>query len=496
MTPSTHRRKFHFKNKRPNDPAVKSLGDWLPANRGFYADFRRWLREGGYSDSALNTYGTAARIALGWLDLPYWQIAPLADLDRVRDYIVAYYESEGTRISYLKGIAKLAEYLCLRCHQPLPRREANWSYHLDPLPAWLAEDVRAYVTHRSRTWLPEERRKTANDLLSHLTRFLRWAAAHAPLTTAADFTPVLWFDYVDVRLAAGIKPTTLNGELLALQAFLQFVADLERPVCPRMLRVETLKEGPRLPRDVPPDQLRRLMAQIEAEAAAAHAGIRRMGVMDRAWFLLMLHCGLRTGEVRRLRMADLNLAERRVRIEQSKGLKDRVLYLSPDAVEALWAYLDVRGPADGGPHDGHVFTYRHLPLSYSYCYKRLLTYGKRCGLHVTPHQLRHTCATLLLNAGAPILTVQVILGHKYIDTTLGYARLYDGTVAADYYRAMAVIERRLAPAPHPDAPPPTSGQLLALVDALSGGALNEVQRETVGALRAGILALAEATGGV
>ncbi len=48
-----------------------------------------------------------------------------------------------------------------------------------------------------------------------------------------------------------------------------------------------------------------------------------------------------------------------------------------------------------------------------------------------PHQLRHSCATLLLNAGAPVLTVQTLLGHEWVDTTLGYACLYDGTVAAD-----------------------------------------------------------------
>jgi site-specific recombinase XerD len=48
------------------------------------------------------------------------------------------------------------------------------------------------------------------------------------------------------------------------------------------------------------------------------------------------------------------------------------------------------------------------------------------------HQLRHTAATLLLNAGAPIVAVQAILGHKKIGTTLIYARLYDDTVATDY----------------------------------------------------------------
>jgi acetyltransferase len=56
---------------------------------------------------------------------------------------------------------------------------------------------------------------------------------------------------------------------------------------------------------------------------------------------------------------------------------------------------------------------------------------------------KQVCATLLLNAGAPILTVQTLLGHKHIDTTLTYARLYNGTVAADYYRAMNDVERRI-----------------------------------------------------
>jgi hypothetical protein len=96
-----------------------------------------------------------------------------------------------------------------------------------------------------------------------------------------------------------------------------------------------------------------------------------------------------------------------------------------------------------------------------------------------------------LNAGAPVLTVRAILGHKHVDTTLGYARLYGGPVAADYYRAMAQIERRLSLPEDSPAQPPSHGQLLALVDALRHGALNEQQVEVLGALRAGITALAE-----
>ncbi len=78
-------------------------------------------------------------------------------------------------------------------------------------------------------------------------------------------------------------------------------------------------------------------------------------------------------------------------------------------------------------------------MSKTYCYKRLRTHGKRCGVTVRPHQLRHSCAKLLINAGAPVLTVQNILGHKWVDTTLGYARLYDGTIAAGYYGAMSIV---------------------------------------------------------
>jgi hypothetical protein len=97
----------------------------------------------------------------------------------------------------------------------------------------------------------------------------------------------------------------------------------------------------------------------------------------------------------------------------------------------------------------------------------------------------------LLNAGAPVLTVQNILGHKWVDTTLGYARLYDGTVAADYYQAMGVIEQRLALPEDTLTGQPSAGQLLAMVDSLRKGTLNEVQAETVRQLRAGILALSE-----
>jgi len=153
---------------------------------------------------------------------------------------------------------------------------------------------------------------------------------------------------------------------------------------------------------------------------------------------MMVHSDLRTCEIRRLHLGDLDLAARQVRIEQSKGLQDRMVFLSQTGIEALKAYLEIRGPAE----TDHVFIYRYQLLKVGYCGRRLRLYGERCGLHATPHQLRFSCATLLLNAGTPILTVQQILGHQRVETTLRYARLYDCTVVRDYGQAMVEAEGR------------------------------------------------------
>jgi hypothetical protein len=91
----------------------------------------------------------------------------------------------------------------------------------------------------------------------------------------------------------------------------------------------------------------------------------------------------------------------------------------------------------------------------------------------------------------PVLTVQAILGHKHIDTTLGYARLYDGTVAADYYRAMGQVEQQLALGADTLPEPTTPAHLLAMVDALQNGTLNGHQRQAVQQLRDGILAMGQ-----
>ncbi len=489
MNSQGRKRRFHFKNIRPADPAIRCFGDWLPENRGFYANFRRWLQDTGYGEVAVMLYSVFARQAIGFIDKPYWIIDPEEDLPRFWQHLCNRSLSAHTLTGYHKGMRKFAEYLRLRNQCPPKPKAINWDYFTGTLPAWLQEDIRQFLLHCQRSWKPERAAERSNSMLSHLAGPLRWMAEHYPLDDIRDLTPQVWYAYLDHRLGAGILPRTTNATLSSLKHLLHFLRERERPVCERFLMIDYLDANSKLPRDVPIDQLRRLLHEIQSQANVAHAGLHRLGRMDLAWFLLMLHSGLRTGEVRFLRLQDIDWTGHKVRIEQAKGLKDRLVYLSQATLDALHGYLEVRGLQEALSE--HVFIFRHKPLSLSYCSERLRTYGKRCGVVITPHQLRHSCATLLLNSGAPVLTVQSILGHKWVDTTLGYARLYDGTVAADYYAAMASIEQRLALPEDRLAAPPAVGQLIALLDSLRSGTLNTSQSEAVRQLRAGLLALAE-----
>jgi len=474
--------------------AVKKFDEWPPVNQNFHKQFRLWLADGGYGDSAIHQYSVASRWTFGILDKPYWTINPATDFQIVRHYLAARPLTPDTRHTYEKGLTKLAQFMAVKCHKPLPERVLNWDYYVGALPPWLADDVRLYVRHCLRTQRPEDHHRAKLTILGALTAALRWMVRYSEMMSLESFTPEVWYAYVEAELARGIQPVTLNMKLYRLQSLLKFLFDSGRAICQRMLLIEPMKMNRRIPKDAPVEQVRAVWESIQQAAQSSHGLTRRYGLMDRAWFLLMLHSGLRSCEVRRLKLGDIDFEEKRVRIEQSKGLKDRIVPRSAATLVAVKEYLPVRGPKEGLPE--HVFISMRQPLGRRYFGIRLKKYEKMTGIRLTAHQLRHTCATLLLNAGAPILVVKTILGHKFVTTTLGYARLYDGTVAADYYRAMAEVEKRLPLIAdtvllQKVESQPNVGKLLALVDSLRGGTLNESQAEKLQLLRAGILALAE-----
>ena len=169
----------------------------------------------------------------------------------------------------------------------------------------------------------------------------------------------------------------------------------------------------------------------------------------------MLRCGLRVEEVANLTLAALDLKRRRIIVYNGKGSKDRVVYISDDAHDALLAYLKLRSHC----RVKKVFLvekgdFKGKPISVRGIQKRMEYYAKKTGLWVSCHRLRHTMATQLLNADAEVETIQDLLGHNWITTTQRYCKVSNLKVQKDYHKAMKKVVQRSAafssnPALHP-----------------------------------------------
>jgi len=137
-------------------------------------------------------------------------------------------------------------------------------------------------------------------------------------------------------------------------------------------------------------------------------------------------------------------------VRDGKWRKGRAVYLTDVQLDALRAYLVVRGQERLG---GYVFIRNRLPLKRGFLAQRLRALGRRVGVVISPHRLRHTFGTQLLNVGCPVTSIQKLLGHGSLNTTMTYARAFDRTVMSDYFTAVNVIEAQPGGAWHEiDAP--------------------------------------------
>lgn len=164
---------------------------------------------------------------------------------------------------------------------------------------------------------------------------------------------------------------------------------------------------------------------------------------DQAMFMLMLRCGLRVEEVADLSLNAIDYQRNRILVKSGKGGKDRIVFISNDAADALASYLRIRFRTN----EQKVFLvekgiHKGKPISVRGIQKRIEYYAKKSGLAVSCHQLRHTMATQLLNAEADLVTIQYLLGHTRIKTTMRYCHLSNMKAQRDYYKAVdRIIEK-------------------------------------------------------
>lgn len=319
--------------------------------------------------------------------------------------------------------------------QPVAGVEMDLSRYWEGLPDWLTERLQAYIAHRQRRWKPSQVRNRTCEQLKTLRRVWRWLLEKEAIGGIADLQRAHVQHFVETRLAGGISPVTVNNELTALWAFLHYWEEHSDPIRPSVFRVKRPKRGNSLPRFLSESEYQ----QLERTVLQTTQRGERDDWLDRTWFYLFSEAGLRLSEVCDLRLGDVDLTARRLVVRQGKNNRDRTIPLSPVLQASLTTYLPVRGEAQ----TDHLLIHRQRAVKEGLIRYRLHRYGQRAQVKVSPHRLRHTLATRLLNEGMPITSLQRLLGHEKLETTLVYARVHDETVRRDYERAQA----RLTPAP-------------------------------------------------
>jgi len=225
------------------------------------------------------------------------------------------------------------------------------------------------------------------------------------------------------------KPASVVNYLRAVYAFIVFLVD--QGVLPHTIMQPKIKvKLPHaLPRAIPAEDVQRLLEAITT-------------VRDRALILLLLRTGMRIGELLGVKVSDINLTERKILIYVGeKNYQGRAVYYNEDAAQALQHWLTERDT-----QSEYLFPGRSGPgtLSYVTAHTALRKCLTRAGLSdkgYSLHNLRHTFATDMLNAGMRLEVLQQILGHQEIEMTMRYAKMTDLTRENEYFKAMDRIEQ-------------------------------------------------------
>jgi site-specific recombinase XerD len=259
-----------------------------------------------------------------------------------------------------------------------------------------------------------------------LRQFLLWLDV-----SIEEVSPRTISAYIDLLMAQKLKPKTINCHLERIRQFYYHLIEEGRFERPNPVKYTYHLKMPKpLPRNLEQGELDVLLDVVKDSR-------------DRAIFMLMLRCGLRVSEVAGLSLADIDPLRQRLTIHNAKWRKDRVVYISDDALDALADYLKIRPEAITQT----LFlvqkgTYRNQPLSIRGIQKRMEYYAKKTGLKISCHHLRHTMATQMLNADAELVSIQDLLGHSWITTTQRYCRVSNRKVERDYHRAMEKVMQR------------------------------------------------------
>lgn len=274
-------------------------------------------------------------------------------------------------------------------------------------------------------WMLAEKGRSANTLAAYrrdLRGYCAWLCAHD--TTVLDVGHAALITFVGERKTSGAATSSIARQLAAIRMLHRFLAvEGFRPDDPTA-NLEGVKVPSGIPKPLSEAQITSLL-----DAVVGHEPMDRR---DRALLELLYATGARISEAVGLSIGDLDLPGRLVRLF-GKGSKERIVPFGSSASRALDEWFSIRGRArmvpDRWPRrddaNAVFLNTRGSRLSRQAAWLVVKKYGDRAGItdDLSPHVLRHSCATHLLDHGADLRVVQEMLGHVSISTTQVYTRV-------------------------------------------------------------------------
>jgi len=218
-----------------------------------------------------------------------------------------------------------------------------------------------------------------------------------------------------------VEPRTVARKLSAIRGFYRWHVREKRLLTDPTFLIDSPFKTTSIPKSIAQGEIKGILSTVSAAAAVDGAG--RLQLRDHAIMEMLYAGGVRVSELCAVRVEDLQL-EAGQAIVRGKGNKDRVVPLGRQACEAIHQYLE-RGRAQflraGRLQRALFLSIQSRPLDR----RSICMIVKRCtgGLTGSPHKLRHSCATHMVENGADLRTVQTILGHAVIDTTELYTHV-------------------------------------------------------------------------
>lgn len=249
-------------------------------------------------------------------------------------------------------------------------------------------------------------------------------------------------DFLTYLYGQNYTKSTTARKLATLRSFYKFLMRRGQIGVNPLSTIRTPKQEKRLPRCLDLQQIQKLLdTPGDGDILAAR---------DKAILEVLYSSGIRVSELVELDMSDLDLQEGVLRVK-GKGRKDRITPIGSQAIKAIQRYFEHRQAEYGAqaPLTGRVFLNKHGgSLSTRSVRRKLDKYLTMAGLDpgISPHTLRHSFATHLLNNGADLRSVQELLGHQSISTTQVYTHLTTSKLKEAYDQAHP---RAVGPAPMP-----------------------------------------------